>query len=92
MSVYWDEIPKYVNDVFWEALYLWHISNKYGLPNGTIGWANEPLDLIQAVFAIDSAHNAYEVQEQERRQKRMDDEAELRKRESNTRKSRGKRR
>jgi len=38
-------------------LFYWHTSKIYGLPNGNIGWANEPIDLVLSLMILESEHN-----------------------------------
>lgn len=60
------DIPKYVNEVFWSALERWYYTKLWGLANGN-GWANEPVDYIEAITTIESEKNAIEIEEMEQR-------------------------
>lgn len=65
------EIASYVNDEFWDALYVWNMTKMWGLANGTIGWANEPQWYIETITAMESAHNMAENEEMAARNKEM---------------------
>lgn len=56
-----DEVASYVNNkVFLQALEYWHYTKLWGMPNGN-GWANEPLDVLQAITAIELESRAIEA-------------------------------
>lgn len=61
-----DEVKKYVNDPeFLVALNYWHYTKLWGLPNGQ-GWANEPLDVLEAITAIELETKTIEALEMEK--------------------------
>jgi hypothetical protein len=61
------EIPEYVNDTFYSALEHWYKTKLWGLANGGIGWANEPIGYIDAITLLEAEKNAIENEEMEKR-------------------------
>ena len=61
------DIPFYMDEFFWSALHAWSMTKEHGLANGNAGWANEPTEYIDAISAINSAHNEVEREEMEKR-------------------------
>jgi len=61
------QVSEYVNDTFFSAMELWYNTKKWGLPNGNIGWANEPKDYMDAVNAIEMEMNLVESEEMEKK-------------------------
>ena len=49
-----DDIPKYCNQEFFEALWLWNRTKTWGWAHAK-GWADEPADYVLAVMAIEDA-------------------------------------
>ena len=60
--VWADEIQDYCNETFYEALYLWNRTKTWGWAHAK-GWADEPLEYVDAVMAIEDAKNAVESEE-----------------------------
>ncbi len=54
------DIAKYMTEEFYEAIYLWSMTKKWGLANGNVGWANEPRDYVEIISIIEDIHNAVE--------------------------------
>lgn len=78
IPVHYSEIGNYINAEYSEALYLWNCFKLTGvMPNGAIGWANEPMDVVQSILALESANNMWERDEQEKRTKRIKDQQAL---------------
>lgn len=48
----------------------WQTTKLLGTPNGA-GWANENIHLIDAIIAFESESNKMEMEEAERREKKM---------------------
>lgn len=65
------EIKQYLTEEFASALDAWNKTTLYGLANGNIGWANEPSNYIDAIFALESEKNRMDAEEAEERQKKM---------------------
>ena len=58
-----DEVKKYVdNPEFLDALSLYNYTKLWGMPNGN-GWANEPIDLLDAITALELEARALEREE-----------------------------
>jgi hypothetical protein len=64
--VYADEVENYVNDTFYYALQYWQLTKMWGMANGSTGWANEPIEYIDAITALESEQNAIEAEEMEK--------------------------
>jgi hypothetical protein len=58
-----DEVKKYVDEVFFHYYNIFLISSFWGLPNGSIGWGNEPSDIVQALTAFKLEQNAIEAEQ-----------------------------
>jgi hypothetical protein len=79
------DIPKYVNEEFYEALNAWYYTKLWGLAHGTtLGWANENKSYIDAITTIEAEKNAVENEEQQARM----EEAEKKKPKTPTRRGR----
>lgn len=62
-----DEVKGYIeNPIFLEALNIWHKTKLWGLPNGHDGWANEPIDVIDAITILENEAKVIEAEEMER--------------------------
>lgn len=47
------KVPEYVNEEFWQYYEIYRMSELFGLPNApVVGWADEVLDIVEAVAAI----------------------------------------
>jgi hypothetical protein len=60
-----------MDETFWSALEKWYYTKTWGLANGNVGWANEPMQYIEAITLLESEKNAVEVEEMEARQEKM---------------------
>lgn len=60
------EVDKYVNDFFYAALESWYYTKLWGLANGNVGWANEPLQYVQAITILESEQKAIEAEQHEK--------------------------
>lgn len=58
------DIPKYVNEEFWQYYEIYRMSELFGLPNGK-GWAEEPLDVVEAIAAIKTEFKTIESERME---------------------------
>lgn len=61
-----------MDETFWSALEKWYMTKTWGLANGNIGWANEPMEYIEAITLLESEKNAVEVEEMKARQQEME--------------------
>lgn len=66
------ELKQYLTDEFVSALDAWSKTSLYGLANGNVGWANEPSNYIQAIYALEMEKNAMESEEMEQRRREME--------------------
>lgn len=63
-SVRNDEIGQYIDDSFATALSIYNYTKLWGLPNGA-GWANEPLDVLESITALELEAKTIERKELE---------------------------
>jgi hypothetical protein len=64
------EVDEYIQDEqFLSALEAWIMTRKYGLANGSVGWANEPSEYIDAVFTLESEQSTIEAEEMDKKTK-----------------------
>lgn len=62
VSIRRDEIKKYVDDeYFLRILYIYNMTKLWGLPHGG-GWANEPIDVIEGISALEMEARALEAE------------------------------
>lgn len=54
------QIEEYCNQDFWNAMHAWTLTKRWGLANGNIGWANEPIEYIEAITILDSISDEME--------------------------------
>ncbi len=54
-----------MNELFWSALERWYYTKLWGLAHGN-GWADEPLQYIQAITVIESEQKSIEAEEHEK--------------------------
>ena len=60
-----DEVKKYVNDpVFGYIIGIYNYTKLWGMPNGN-GWANEPVDILEGITALELEAKAIEHEELE---------------------------
>ena len=65
-----DEVAGYVNDpVFSQMLQYWNYSKLWGMPNGH-GWANESIDILEGITAIEMETRAIEAEAMEKHDSR----------------------
>jgi hypothetical protein len=58
-----DEVSQYVEDPAFLRYYeIYHYTKLWGLPNGK-GWANEPMDVLVAISALEMEAKAIEAEE-----------------------------
>lgn len=60
VPIYGYQIAEYCNNTFWDALQAWSLTKRWGLANGNVGWANEPMEYIEAITVLDSVSDAME--------------------------------
>ena len=59
------EVKKYVNDpMFGYILGIYNYTKLWGMPNGN-GWANEPVDILEGITALELEAKAIEHEELE---------------------------
>lgn len=61
--MYADQVKDYVNEDFYSALQAWQLTKMWGLANGNVGWANEPIEYIDSISILESEQNAMEAEE-----------------------------
>ena len=67
-TVYVDEIQKYCDEYFFSALQAWYNTKKWGLANGC-GWANEPIEYIEAINVLETENDQMEQEEVDKKTK-----------------------
>ena len=60
------EVQGYCNDYFFSCLERWALTKMWGLAHGK-GWANEPIEYIQAISILENEQNLLEHEEIEKR-------------------------
>jgi hypothetical protein len=65
------DLQKYCDETFYSAMEVWGMTKAWKLANGAIGWANEPMEYIQAITILESESNAIQQEEMEARQEKM---------------------
>ena len=55
-----------MTEEFFSALHAWHLTKTWGLANGSVGWANEDADYIEAITTLENEQNAMEKEEVDR--------------------------
>ena len=64
------DIPYYVDEYFYSALNAWQMTKLWGLAHGErLGWAEEPLEYIDAITILESENNKWEAEEREKKTK-----------------------
>ena len=66
-AITWNDIPKYLDETFYSAIERWYYTKLWGLANGGIGWANEPIDYMEAITLIEAEQNTIENEEATKR-------------------------
>lgn len=61
-----DEVANYCDETFYSALEKWALTKMWGMPHGG-GWAEEPVDFIDAITTLESEQNAIEAEEIEKK-------------------------
>jgi len=62
VSIRRDEIKKYVEDpYFLNILSYYNMTKLWGMPNGN-GWANEPVDMLEGITALEMEAKAIEAE------------------------------
>lgn len=62
VSIRRDEISKYVEDpLFLTILSYYNMTKLWGMPNGN-GWANEPVDMLEGITALEMEAKAIEAE------------------------------
>ena len=62
VSIRRDEISKYVEDpLFLTILSYYNMTKLWGMPNGD-GWANEPVDMLEGITALEMEAKAIEAE------------------------------
>jgi len=59
------DIPKYCTDEFYQFLMYYQLTKLLGCPNGR-GWANEPVEFIEAFLALEGEENKIQKEEMEK--------------------------
>lgn len=60
------EIEKYCDETFYSALEKWVLTKMWGMPHGG-GWAEEPVDFMDAITTLESENNAIEAEEMDKK-------------------------
>lgn len=66
------DIPLYVNEFFYSAIERWALTKMWGLAHNK-GWADEPVEYINAITVLENEQNKMEQEEMEKR--RVEQEA-----------------
>jgi hypothetical protein len=64
-----------MDETFFSALDKWYHTKLWGLANGSVGWANEPADYMDAITLIENEKNTIEVEEMEKRTASMNNKS-----------------
>lgn len=56
------DIPYYIDEYFYSCLYRWNLTKMWGLAHGK-GWAEEPMEYILVISALESEQNLMEKEE-----------------------------
>lgn len=67
--VFYKDIPSYLDDYFYSALYAWWMTKTWGT-GFTGGWTEWPCEYLDAITAIENAHNEVESEEMEKKMKK----------------------
>ena len=59
------DIASYFTEFFYSALEKWQLTKLWGLANGSVGWANEPIIYIETISILESENNKIESEEME---------------------------
>ena len=59
-----DEVQMYCDETFFSAMERWALTKMWGMPHGG-GWAEEPIDFIDAITTLENENNAIENEEME---------------------------
>ncbi len=73
------EIADYCDDYFFSALHAWYMTKTWGMAFKG-GWAEQPLEYMEAITTIESVHNEIESEESEARAKRLENQKNLKNR------------
>jgi hypothetical protein len=65
------DISTYVNEFFYSAMERWALTKMWGLAHGK-GWADEPIEYINAISVLENEKNKMENEEMEKRQKEQE--------------------
>lgn len=57
------------------ALQYWQYTKLWGMANGQIGWAHEPIDYIEAITALEAEQNAMEQEQMDKHSNKSKDMA-----------------
>ena len=66
--VYNREIKDYCDDFFFSAMHAWYMTKTWGMAFSG-GWAEQPYEYLEAITAIEGAHNEVENEEMEKSKK-----------------------
>lgn len=80
-------MPRYFDDLFYEAVYQWKRWRMFGLPHGR-GWYGETDVTLQVIETVEEERNLYEAKSLEEENKRRENGNSRRTTSSNPRRSR----
>jgi hypothetical protein len=60
------DIPTYVNEYFYSCMEKWALTKMWGLAHNK-GWADEPVEYINAISVLENEHNKIEAEEMEQK-------------------------
>jgi hypothetical protein len=60
-----DEIADYCNEYFWSAVHAWSMTKTWGMAFSG-GWAEQPVEYLDAITAIEYAQNEWESEQMEK--------------------------
>lgn len=64
--VYDRDIPKYVDEYFYSCMERWALTKMWGLANSG-GWAEQPVEYINAISTLENEYNRIESEEIEKK-------------------------
>jgi hypothetical protein len=65
--IYYKDIETYIDDDFYTMLHAWYMTKTWDKFAFSGGWAEQPIDYIEGITAIESVYNEMESEDMEKR-------------------------
>jgi hypothetical protein len=78
-SVYAKDIDLYLDDFFYSALHAWYITKTWEKFAFIGGWAENPMDYIDSITALESVYNEFEQEQMEKQRKESENKRKYKK-------------